>query len=121
MRPFPFITTKGEYRKMEVTNVYFRELNSGKSLKAYANVEFDGTMIVNGFKVFEGVHGPFARVPQEKGGDKWYDTVRWSEKGFYEEGAGTHPVLEAVVERWKAYKDKRGKSESNGDGAEAPW
>jgi len=110
---------------MEITNVFFREMNKpGSSLKAFANVEFNGILEVKNWKIFEGRNGVFAKVPQEGNGKDWFDTVRWADKSFYGENAKTHPILNELVDKWKAYKGKAKSSapaQSDSNNVVQPW
>lgn len=99
---------------MQVTKVEFHELGKSDSkLKAYASVELDGTLIVKNFKLFEGQNGPFARVPQEKNGEKYFDTIKWSDSAYYQTGAESHPILNAIVDAWRDQHSSSSKSTSS--------
>lgn len=96
--------SNGEYSKMKVTKVEFHTISKPDSkLKAYANVEFDDTLVVKGFKVFDGQYGPFVKVPQEKNGEQYYDTVKWTDESYYKQGSPPHPVLQAITDAWKEH------------------
>lgn len=106
---------------MKVTKVYFHEVSTSNSLLAFANVEFDGEITCKGFKIFNGKNGLFAKVPQEKNGDAWYDTIRFSDEKYYQEGnSETHPILTAIIDRWKSYKESS-PSQGSGDSDGQPW
>lgn len=107
---------------MKVTKVYFHEIqNPSNSLLAFANVEFDGEFTIKGFKVFNGRNGVFAKVPQERNGEKYYDTLRFSDESYYKEGTKTHPILAAVIEKWTERQTSSDSAGSGGSGSEQPW
>ena len=48
-----------------------------KSLKAFADVEINGLLLVKGLQVLSGKNGLFVSMPRQKGKDsKWYEIVR---------------------------------------------
>lgn len=49
----------------------------GKNLKAFADIEVNGFLLIKGVRVFSGKNGLFVSMPRQKGKDnKWYETVR---------------------------------------------
>jgi DNA-binding cell septation regulator SpoVG len=108
---------------MKVTKVYFREMTNPQSkLLAFASVVVDDTMIVPNFKVFNGRNGIFAKVPQERNGDKYYDAIRWCDDKYYQEGnTETHPVLVRIVEEWEKHTAKNQSQDDNGNSEDQPW
>ncbi len=51
--------------------------NGSKKLKAFADIEVNGSILVKGLQVVNGSKGLFVSMPRQKGkGDKWYETVR---------------------------------------------
>ena len=108
---------------MKVTKVFFRRHTANNSLKAFADVEFDGEMIVPGFTIFEGDRGAWAKVPQRQDGEKYWPILRWSDKAFYEKDSEPHPILQQVLERWEAYKKYEEKNSSKPKKTENgnPW
>jgi len=57
--------------KIEVVSL--RRFDNGK-LKAYADVLFDESFMVKGFRIAEGKNGLFVGYPQQNGKDgKWYN------------------------------------------------
>ena len=60
--------------KMEVVNL--RRMDNGK-VKAFADVLFDESYVVKGFRVVEGSEGMFVGFPQTSGKNgKWYDVFQ---------------------------------------------
>jgi stage V sporulation protein G len=48
-----------------------------KNLKAFADIEINGSFLVKGIRVVKGKSGIFVGMPREKSKDnKWYETVR---------------------------------------------
>lgn len=49
----------------------------GKSLRAFADIEINDSILVKGLQVLNGKNGLFVSMPRQKGKDnKWYETVR---------------------------------------------
>jgi len=60
---------------IEIARLYRVENDS--SLKAFADVIFNGQLLVKGIRVADGRNGLFAGMPKSQGKDgRWYDTVR---------------------------------------------
>lgn len=61
---------------MQFKVIGIKEINSQSSLRAFADVEIDGVLVVKGCGIFEGRDGLFASFPSEKGKDgKYYPKV----------------------------------------------
>lgn len=61
-----------EMTKIEVINL--RRFDNGK-LKAFADVMFDESYVVKGFRIAEGENGLFVGFPQERGKNgRWYNS-----------------------------------------------
>lgn len=69
---------------MIVTEVRINKVKDVNSkIKAFANVTFDGCLVVTGISVVEGSKGLFVSMPQTIGKDKkYYDTVYPLSKEF---------------------------------------
>ncbi len=68
--------------------------DNGSSLKAFADVIFNGQLLVKGVKVADGRNGLYVSMPSAQGKDgKWYPTVMLLEDSLKEELQTT--VLEA--------------------------
>lgn len=64
--------------KIQVLNI--RRVNTDSSLRAFATVCFDNTLVVKGCGIFEGRNGLFATFPSDKGKDgKYYPIVYFSQ------------------------------------------
>lgn len=49
----------------------------GKNLRAFADIEINGSLLVKGLQIVKGKKGLFVSMPRQKGKDnKWYETVR---------------------------------------------
>ena len=60
---------------IEVARLY--RVDNISSVKAFADVIFNGQLLVKGVRVVEGKNGLFAGMPKSQGKDgKWYDTVK---------------------------------------------
>lgn len=60
---------------IEVARLY--RVDNISSVKAFADVIFNGQLLIKGVRVVEGKNGLFAGMPKSQGKDgKWYDTVR---------------------------------------------
>ena len=60
---------------IEVVRLY--RVDNISSVKAFADVIFNGQLLVKGIRVVEGRNGLFAGMPKSQGkDDKWYDTVK---------------------------------------------
>lgn len=60
---------------IEVARLY--RVDNGSSVKAFADVIFNGQLLVKGIRLVEGKNGLFAGMPKSQGKDgKWYETVR---------------------------------------------
>jgi len=72
---------------MKVTGVKIRKIDKANSkLKAFAEVEFDGTMRIDNFKLIDGAKGMFVGNPSQKGpDDKYFDTVRIKDQDLIKE------------------------------------
>ena len=65
--------------KIEVINL--RRFDNGK-LKAFADVLFDESFVVKGFRIVEGKDGLFVGFPQENGKNgRWYNTFQVTNDG----------------------------------------
>lgn len=65
--------------KIEVVNL--RRFDNGK-LKAFADVLFNESYVVKGFRIVEGKNGLFVGFPQENGKNgKWYSTFQAINEG----------------------------------------
>ena len=65
--------------KIEVMNI--RRLD-GSKIKAYADVMFDETYLVKGFRIVEGKDGLFVGFPQEVGKNgRWYNKFEVVDEG----------------------------------------
>jgi stage V sporulation protein G len=77
--------------KFVVEKIY--RLPDAGSLKAFADVCYDGVLVIRGCRVLEGKKGLFVSLPQEQGKDnKWYDQVVLRSSVAYE--AFTNAVLQ---------------------------
>ena len=48
-----------------------------KKLKAFADIEVNGAILVKGLQIVHGVKGLFVSMPRQKGKDnRWYEIVR---------------------------------------------
>jgi stage V sporulation protein G len=48
-----------------------------RNIKAFADIEVGGAILVKGLQVLDGKNGLFVSMPRQKGKDnKWYETVR---------------------------------------------
>lgn len=48
-----------------------------KNVRAFADIEINGSFLVKGLQVMRGKNGLFVSMPRQKGKDsKWYETVR---------------------------------------------
>jgi stage V sporulation protein G len=48
-----------------------------RNIKAFADIEISGAILVKGVQVLDGKNGLFVSMPRQKGKDnKWYETVR---------------------------------------------
>ena len=70
-------------RRKEMQNVLnfkvsrIHRLPNGGSMKAFADVNINDSIVIRGLRVVEGKNGLFVSMPQEQGKDKkWYDTIR---------------------------------------------
>lgn len=62
--------------EVKVNRIHRIEDEEG-SLKAFADIEINGSLLVKGLHVVRGEKGLFVSMPREKGkDDKWYETVR---------------------------------------------
>tara|TARA_R110002020_G_scaffold268819_1_gene484028 strand:+ start:6540 stop:6875 length:336 start_codon:yes stop_codon:yes gene_type:complete len=70
---------------MKITHVKVNKFTNGK-LRAFADVTFDSTITIKGYKVFEGSNGMFVSGPsrQDKDG-KYYDIVWVEDQDFMKE------------------------------------
>lgn len=99
---------------LKVTRVFFKEVGGSSSLKAFADVQFNGCMTIRGFKVFESRYGPFVKEPSEayeKDGETKYS----SRIGFPDDWYGkdnTNPVFDSILEEWTAHSGTGAKSSS---------
>ncbi|MDP2940242.1 MAG: SpoVG family protein [Candidatus Omnitrophota bacterium] len=60
--------------------------DNGSSLKAFADVIFNGQLLVKGVKVADGRNGLYVSMPSAQGKDgKWYPTVMLLEDSLKEE------------------------------------
>jgi stage V sporulation protein G len=58
-------------------NRMYRFNDEGKRIKAIADIEVAGLLLVKGIQVMNGKNGLFVSMPRQKGKDnKWYETVR---------------------------------------------
>ena len=65
--------------KIEVVNL--RRFENGK-LKAFADVLFDESYVVKGFRIVEGKEGLFVGFPQQNGKDgRWYNIFQAANDG----------------------------------------
>ena len=60
---------------MKITKTTIKKVTGSTSLRAYASLEFDNTLVVTGFSIFDSVNGLFVSMPQRKSNDKYYDVV----------------------------------------------
>jgi DNA-binding cell septation regulator SpoVG len=63
---------------LKVSRVTFRvspENDGSKATKAFADVVFNGLLLVSGFTVMSGRHGLFVSMPRKKVGDEYRDSV----------------------------------------------
>ncbi len=52
-------------------------MDNGSHLKAFADVIFNGQLLVKGVKVADGKNGLYVSMPSAQGKDgKWYDTMK---------------------------------------------
>lgn len=51
--------------------------NEEKNLRAFADIEINGSLLIKGLPVMQGKKGLFVSMPRQKGkDDKWYETVK---------------------------------------------
>lgn len=51
--------------------------DNAKTLKAFADIEVNGVLLIKGLHVVQGKKSLFVSMPRQKGSDnKWYETVR---------------------------------------------
>ena len=61
--------------KFKITRMH--KIEGESSLKAYADLAINETLLFKGLRVVEGKNGLFVSMPREKGKDgKWYETIR---------------------------------------------
>ena len=59
---------------MEVVDI--RKVIGDGKLKAFADVKVGGTLIIKGFRIFDGIKGLFVSMPSRPGKDgKWVETL----------------------------------------------
>ncbi len=82
---------------IEVKRIY--KLSSGKSLKAFADINVNDALLIKGVRVMDGKRGIFVTMPREQStkDKKWYDTVRCLTKEVKDAISGK--VLEAYNEQ----------------------
>lgn len=74
-----------------------RRFDNGSALKAFADVIFNGQLLVKGVKVADGRNGLYVSMPSAQGKDgKWYPTVMLLEDSLKEE------LQTAVLEAYQA-------------------
>jgi len=79
-------------KMIEVARLH--RFDNGSALKAFADVIFNGQLLVKGVKVADGRNGLYVSMPSAQGKDgKWYPTVMLLEDSLKEELQTT--VLEA--------------------------
>lgn len=92
---------------IKVTNVYSKNFKKG-SLRGFADVEFEGSLVVKGFKVFENEQGFFAVPPSSQGKDgEWYPTITFKDDDAKKE------VLVDVVKRFRSRSESTSSSTTN--------
>ena len=93
--------------ELKVTKVFFKDHNKG-SLKAWADVQFNNTLIVKGWKVFDGKNGLFIAEPSEAkevdGETKYYPRISFPNDWYGKDGE--NPVFDAILDEYKSYKGK---------------
>ena len=58
-------------------NRIYRFHDEEKRIKAIADIEVNGSLLVKGLQVMNGKNGLFVSMPRQKGKDnRWYETVR---------------------------------------------
>ena len=58
-------------------NRIHRFTSEESNLKAFADIEINGSLLVKGLQVMHGKKGIFVSMPRQRGKDeKWYETVR---------------------------------------------
>lgn len=85
---------------MEITEVRFRRLTKGGSMRAVASVTLDNEFVVHDVKVVEGPRGLFVAMPSRRGADGAFRDV-------------AHPITpgareriqQAVLERFRAVQE----------------
>ncbi|MBF0619681.1 MAG: septation protein SpoVG family protein [Candidatus Omnitrophica bacterium] len=66
------------------------------SLKAFADVSVNNTLVIKGLRVVDGKKGLFVSMPQEQGKDqKWYDQVLCKSAETHEE------IASVVIDEYK--------------------
>ena len=51
--------------------------NEEKNLRAFADIEINGSLLIKGLPVMQGKKGLFVSMPRQKGKDnRWYETVK---------------------------------------------
>ena len=103
---------------LEVTNVKFSPYDKG-ALKAWAAVEFNGCLTIEGFKIFTKGNRTWANVPSDKKGDDYFDKVRFP-KTWYGKDV-ENPVLDAVVDAWNNRGTSPTSSGAATDDGDEPW
>ena len=86
---------------LEVTNVRFNKFESG-AMKAWAAVEFNSTMTVEGFKVFGKEGRLWASPPSDKKDDQYFDRVKFPKDW----GKDENPILSSIIEAYNAQNGK---------------
>lgn len=61
--------------EMEVADI--RKISGDSKLKAFADLQLGGCLVVKGFSIVQGKTGVFVSMPRRQGKDgKWFDIVR---------------------------------------------
>ena|SRR3990167_434765 len=82
---------------LEVTNVRFNKFESG-ALRAWAAVEFNSVMTIEGFKIFSKDGRVWASPPSEKKDEQYFDRIKFSKDW----GKDENPILIAIIEAYSA-------------------
>jgi len=62
--------------EVKVNRIHKFEDND-KTLRAFADIEINGALLIKGLQVVQGKKGLFVSMPRQKGKDnKWYESVR---------------------------------------------
>jgi len=62
---------------LEIKVQRIMKMENGNSLKAFADITVNDSLLIKGLRVVEGKNGLFVSMPQERGrDDKWYESAK---------------------------------------------